>query len=120
MLNFCNNIYYYSGLDKDIETSIRRWLVYIESESPENDKLPQEWKNKTPFQRLCIIRALRTDRMTYAAKAYVEEILGSKYTMFRPPEFSESFKESSSRTPIFFILSAGVDPTRVNIYNYIK
>lgn len=53
--------------------------------------------------------------MTYAAKIYVQEILGAKYTNFRPPEFSESFKETTSRTPVFFILSAGVDPTRVNM-----
>lgn len=53
--------------------------------------------------------------MTYAAKIYVQEILGTKYTNFRPPEFSESFKETTSKTPVFFILSAGVDPTRVNV-----
>lgn len=111
---------YLSGLDKDIEASSKRWQLYIDGEAPEKDKLPQEWKTKSPFQRLCIIRALRTDRMTYAAKVYVQEILGQKYTNFRPPEFSESFKETSSRTPVFFILSAGVDPTRVNNYIYFK
>jgi len=90
--------------------------LYIDSDAPENEKLPQDWKNKTPIQRLCIIRALRTDRMTYATKIYVQEVLGPNYINFRPPLFSESFKESSSITPIFFILSAGVDPTLVNIY----
>jgi len=53
--------------------------------------------------------------MTYAAKVYVQEILGQKYTNFRPPEFIDSFKETTCKTPVFFILSAGVDPTRVNI-----
>lgn len=53
--------------------------------------------------------------MTYAVKAYVEEVLGAKYTNFRPPKFAESFKETTPKTPVFFILSAGVDPTRVNI-----
>lgn len=108
-------ICYLRGLDKDIETSGKRWQLYVDGEAPENDKLPQDWKNKSPFQKLCIIRALRTDRMIYAAKVYVQEVLGLKYTNFRPPEFSESFKETSSKTPVFFILSSGVDPTRVNI-----
>jgi dynein heavy chain len=90
--------------------------MYIDSETPENEKLPQMWKNKSPFQRLCIIRALRTDRMTYAAKEYVKECFGARYTNFRPPEFAESLKETSSRTAVFFILSAGVDPTRVSLY----
>ncbi|XP_050529246.1 dynein beta chain, ciliary-like [Daktulosphaira vitifoliae] len=102
----------FTGLDKDIEASGKRWQIYMESEAPEKEKLPQDWKNKTPLQRLCILRSMRTDRMTYASKAYVEEVLGVKYTNFRPPEFSESFKETTSRTPVFFILSAGVDPTR--------
>lgn len=57
--------------------------------------------------------------MTYATKVYVEEVLGVNYTNFRPPEFSDSFKETSSKTPVFFILSAGVDPTRVNITYFI-
>lgn len=51
--------------------------------------------------------------MTYATKVYVQETLGLNYTNFRPPEFSESFKETSAKTPVFFILSTGVDPTRV-------
>lgn len=51
--------------------------------------------------------------MTYATKVYVQETLGLNYTKFRPPEFSESFKETSSKIPVFFILSIGVDPTRV-------
>lgn len=107
---------YLRGLDKDIEVSGKRWQQYIDSEAPEKEKLPQEWKNKSPFQRLCIIRALRTDRMTYATKVYVKEILGPNYINFRPLEFSESFKETTSRTPVFFILSAGVDPTRVSFF----
>jgi len=53
--------------------------------------------------------------MTYATKVYVQEILGPKYINFRPPEFIDSFKETTSKTPVFFILSTGVDPTRVNI-----
>lgn len=58
--------------------------------------------------------------MTYAAKQYVKEDLGGKYTNFRPPEFAESYKETSSRTAVFFILSPGVDPTRVNIIILVK
>lgn len=54
------------GLDKDIEVASKRWLKFTEGETPEKDKLPGEWKNKSPLQRLCIMRALRLDRMTYA------------------------------------------------------
>ena len=54
------------NLDRDIEGSAKRWKKYVESEAPEKEKLPQEWKTKTSVQKLCIMRALRPDRMTYA------------------------------------------------------
>lgn len=45
--------------------------------------------------------------------AFIEEKLGSKYTERKSMEFSKSFEESNSTTPIFFILSPGVDPLKV-------
>lgn len=100
----------FRGIDKDIEQSTKRWRYFIDAETPEREKLPGEWKHKTAFQRLCIVRTLRPDRITYAAWCFVAEIMGTKYTERRMIPFSESFKESSAVTPIFFILSPGVDP----------
>jgi dynein heavy chain len=99
-------------LDKDIESSPNRWKKYVELEAPEKDKLPGEWKTKTSLQRLCIMRCLRPDRMTYALKEFVRENLGSKFVESRTVEFAKSFEESSALTPIFFILSPGVDPLK--------
>lgn len=56
----------FRNLDRDIEGSAKRWKKFVESEAPEKEKFPQEWKNKTSLQRLCMMRALRPDRMTYA------------------------------------------------------
>ena len=58
----------FRNLDRDIEGSAKRWKKLAESEAPEKEKLPQEWKNKNALQRLCILRALRPDRMTYAVR----------------------------------------------------
>lgn len=58
----------YRNLDRDIDSAKKRWKKFCEGENPERDKLPQEWKNKTVFQRLCIMRSLRPDRMTYATR----------------------------------------------------
>ena len=46
----------------------------MDSECPEKEKFPQEWKNKNSLQKLCMMRALRPDRMTYAV-AYVQTTL---------------------------------------------
>ncbi|XP_075210990.1 dynein heavy chain at 93AB [Lycorma delicatula] len=102
----------FRNLDRDIESNFKRWKKFVECECPEREKFPQEWKNKTALQRLCMMRALRPDRMTYAVAAFIEEKLGSKYTEGRSVEFSKSYEESSPSTPIFFILSPGVNPLK--------
>ncbi|KAA0725373.1 Dynein heavy chain 9, axonemal [Triplophysa tibetana] len=106
------NMEEFRNLDRDIEGSVKRWKKFVESECPEKEKFPQEWKNKTALQRLCMMRALRPDRMTYAVRDFVEEKLGSKYVMGRSVDFAVSFEESGAATPIFFILSPGVDPLK--------
>ncbi|ELW52442.1 Dynein heavy chain 9, axonemal [Tupaia chinensis] len=105
MEEFCN-------LDRDIEGSAKSWKKFVESECPEKEKFPQEWKNKTSLQRLCLMRAMRPDRMTYAMRDFVEEKLGSKYVVGRALDFAASFEESGPATPMFFILSPGVDPLK--------
>ncbi|CAH1639911.1 unnamed protein product [Spodoptera littoralis] len=102
----------FRNLDRDIETSPKRWKKIVEVECPEREKFPQEWKNKPALQRLCMLRALRPDRMTYAVAAYIEEKMGAKYVENRTVEFSKSFEETSPTTPIFFILSPGVNPLK--------
>uniref|UniRef100_A0A8C4MMP7 Dynein axonemal heavy chain 9 n=1 Tax=Equus asinus asinus TaxID=83772 RepID=A0A8C4MMP7_EQUAS len=99
------------NLDRDIEGSAKSWKKFVESEYPEKEKFPQEWKNKTALQRLCMMRAMRPDRMTYAID-FVEEKLGSKYVVGRALDFATSFEESGPATPMFFILSPGVDPLK--------
>ncbi|XP_039265498.2 dynein beta chain, ciliary-like [Styela clava] len=102
----------FRNLDRDVEGSAKRWKKFVESECPEKEKFPQEWKNKTSLQKLCMMRAFRPDRMTYAVKNFVEEKLGTKYVENRSVEFSKSYEESGPETPVFFVLSPGVDPLK--------
>jgi dynein heavy chain len=71
--------------------SAKRWKKFVESEAPEKEKFPQEWKSKTSLQKLCIMRALRPDRMLYALSLFVEEKLGRKYVENRTIECKFSF-----------------------------
>ncbi|XP_075415820.1 dynein axonemal heavy chain 17 [Tenrec ecaudatus] len=102
----------FKNLDNDIEGSAKRWKKLVESEAPEKEIFPKEWKNKSALQKLCMVRCMRPDRMTYAVKNFVEEKMGSKFVENRSVEFSRSYEESSPSTPIFFILSPGVDPLK--------
>lgn len=58
----------FKNLDSDIEGSAKRWKKLVESEAPEKEVFPKEWKNKTALQKLCMVRCMRPDRMTYAVK----------------------------------------------------
>jgi dynein heavy chain len=102
----------FRNLDRDIENNSKRWRKFVEAEAPEKEKFPQEWKKKDALQRLCMMRALRPDRMTYAVQGFVEENLGSRFISNKSVPFQESFGESGPSTPIFFILSPGVDPLK--------
>ncbi|KAJ3220317.1 hypothetical protein HK099_004389 [Clydaea vesicula] len=102
----------FRSLASDIEGSAKQWKKYCENEVPENEKLPQEWKNKSAMQKLCILRCLRPDRMTYAIKNFVCAKIGQKYGDSSRVPLPRSFEESNPATPIFFILSPGVDPVK--------
>ncbi|XP_077065347.1 dynein axonemal heavy chain 11 [Siphateles boraxobius] len=102
----------FRGLDRDVEGSAKRWRKLVESECPERERLPQDWKNKSPLQRLIILRAFRPDRMTYALRSFIEDSLGSKYMDVGRMEFEKCFEECSPSTPVFFILSPGVNPVK--------
>ncbi|KAF3819187.1 hypothetical protein GH733_013337 [Mirounga leonina] len=99
----------FRGIDRDVEGSAKQWRKWVESECPEKEKLPQEWKKKSLVQKLIILRAVRPDRMTYALRNFVEEKLGANYVGRTRVDLVKAFEESSPATPIFFILSPGVD-----------
>ncbi|CAL8088373.1 unnamed protein product [Calicophoron daubneyi] len=107
-----SNMENFRNLDKDIEGSAKRWKKFVDGEAPEKEKLPQEWKSKNALQRLCIMRALRPDRMTYAVSDFVAEKLGQMYVRGAGMPFAKSFEETGPAIPVFFILSPGVDPLK--------
>ncbi|KAH8326498.1 hypothetical protein KR067_009278 [Drosophila pandora] len=105
-------IEHFYGIDKDMENYTKRWRKFMSSDTPEREQFPGEWKHRTPLQKLCIIRALRPDRMTYAMRQFVEQTMGKSYAEVQTPPFGAIFQELNAATPAFFILSPGVDPIR--------
>ena len=87
------------------------WKQMYDSASPETMKLPGDLdKWTTPYQKLCILRCIRPDRLTPALTRFVATYRGEKYT--QPPGFdlAATFKDSTNMTPLVFILSPGTDP----------
>ncbi|CAG7717651.1 unnamed protein product [Allacma fusca] len=102
----------FRGIDRDIESGPKKWKSVVDSECPERESFPGDWRSRVGVPRLCIMRCLRPDRMMYAVSVFIEETLGSKYVKSTRLDFSQSYKETSRETPVFFILSPGVDPLK--------
>lgn len=47
-----SNMAEFKNIDKDLEGSAKRWKKFVESECPEKEKFPGEWKNKNALQKL--------------------------------------------------------------------
>ena len=71
-----------------------------------------EWKKLNEFPKLLIMRCLRTDRMGEALSTFVRKEMGEKYVTSLPFSLPRSFSDALPETPIFFILSPGVDPVK--------
>jgi dynein heavy chain len=102
----------FERLIDDIKGSSKRWKAWSMSEAPERVALPQDWKNKTEFQKLLVMRALRPDRLTQAVRSYVGEKLDKRYIAPNPFVLDQVFAESRPSTPMFFILFPGADPIK--------
>merc|ERR1719199_2412476 len=82
-------------------------------EMAESQKLPGEWEKKlTDFQKLLLIRALRSDRITGALTNFVENQMGSEYVNQDAFDAAKMYEETGPSTPIFFILFPGYSPSK--------
>ena len=91
------------------------WLKVYESEMPHKQKLPGKWdddlnEDGIPFERLCILRCLRPDRVVPMVTDFVAAMMSPEF--IEPPPFNlgECFADSSPISPLVFILSPGQDP----------
>lgn len=101
-----------TGLNTDIETTPKLWRNLLSSAHPERQKLPGDWKYKSLVEQVCILRALRPDRLISSMRCFIENNLGARYVNIRQTSFEKTFEEASSTVHTFFTLSPGVDPMR--------
>ena len=60
------------------------------------------------MQSVCSLQ--RPDRLTAALENFIAANMGAKFIKDQAVELAVSFKDSSPTTPVFFILSPGVNP----------
>jgi dynein heavy chain len=96
---------------EDLDLNMEGWREWNDGPKPEMEDLPGEWAAKcTPFAKLLVLRALRTDRVTSAITTYIVEQLGERYMSQPPFDMADTFADSSYKSPLFFTLFPGVDP----------
>jgi dynein heavy chain len=101
-----------SGIQSSIEGSIRDWKHWYMAGKPEEETMPGDWSSKcSEMQTLCIVRALRVDRILFAATKFISSNIGAEFV--EPPSFDLKvvYETSGPKTPLVFVLSPGVDPT---------
>lgn len=105
-------------LEKEAPKRFEDWYNEL---APENEKLPLDWKKleSMPFQKLLVIRCLRPDRITTALDNFIRKTLpkGNDFvdcdaTNSFIQVLKSSYLDSTTTTPIYFILSPGANPVK--------
>ena len=89
------------------------WSDYVNSDFPEEMKLPGAFANISEFQRLVVLKIFRPEKLVFGIPRYVAAELGEEF--ITPPNFdlASAFKDSGPMTPMIFVLSSGAD---INMY----
>eukprot|EP01017_Pseudomicrothorax_dubius_P026129 TRINITY_DN2891_c0_g1_i1.p1 TRINITY_DN2891_c0_g1~~TRINITY_DN2891_c0_g1_i1.p1 ORF type:complete len:733 (+),score=221.94 TRINITY_DN2891_c0_g1_i1:69-2201(+) len=101
----------FANFSQSLEQDPLPWKKWYGEEKAEFADLPRSFKELSKFHRLLLLRAMRPDRCPSALFAFVSEFMGERFVEQRPFNIEETYEESSSVTPIFFVLFPGVDPT---------
>jgi len=101
----------FENLPQQMESESLQWKKWYGDEKAESAELPKSVKDLSLFHRILLLRALRPDRLNGALTQYVTESLGIEF--IEQPSFNMQivYDEMSMKTPAFFVLFPGVDPT---------
>jgi dynein heavy chain len=108
----------FSGLKAHVRKNMKEWGLasrsWFASGSNNDDILiPNGWDagNKlTDFQRLLLIKAVRSDLLVSGSNLFVKNTLGEKYGEAPALDLQAALEVSSNATPLIFVLSSGADP----------
>uniref|UniRef100_A0A668T5Z5 Dynein axonemal heavy chain 1 n=1 Tax=Oreochromis aureus TaxID=47969 RepID=A0A668T5Z5_OREAU len=90
----------------------------FDSSQPHREPLPGAWDVMLDsFQKLLVLRCLRADCLIQGLQDFVTAELGQRFIEPQTSDLSVVFTESSSSTPLIFVLSPGTDPA-ADLYKF--
>jgi len=101
----------FSGLREDFACFEAKFKEIYDSADAHQVPLPARWGEQlNNFQRMCILRCLRADKISLAVQDFVIEKMGDRFV--KPPSFNlrTCYEDASYLTPLVFVLSSGSDP----------
>jgi dynein heavy chain len=111
----------FKGLNVDVINNIDDWRELYDDLEPHNTALPGLWPDKlNSLQKLCVLRAIRADKIPDGIMNYVIEQTGQKYVEPPPFDMLSCFKDSNVLSPLIFVLSKGSDPAKAWVEFSVK
>ena len=124
----------FGKITTDLVEAAPRFREWFNSLAPETEKLPLDWASldRTPFQKMLVVRCLRPDRVSTALANFIRVTLpnGNSYadcdgTLNSQEILDQSLSDSTPTTPIYFILSPGANvvadlDAMANKYGFVK
>ena len=99
------------SLRPHVKDNLSSWKDIFDSSEPHKAEFPIPFNEVASLSRLAILRCFRPDKIVPAVLQFIIQELGNR-KFVEPPTFDlvGSFADSTSITPLVFVLSPGADP----------
>jgi dynein heavy chain len=102
----------FTGIKEHMAQKKEEYKKFFESSTPHEMPLPSPWETKlSPFQRLLVVRVLRSDNIVLSSFNFVIKQKGQKFVEPPPFDLGSCYDDSTPISPLIFVLSPGADPT---------
>ncbi|CAE7768679.1 DNAH7 [Symbiodinium sp. CCMP2456] len=105
----------YAQIPASFNEQMVRWKEAYDSSDPmgclTGPTAPHCIEDLSGFQKLLVLRCVRPDRVLPAVLGYVADEIGEKFVTPPPFDIAGSYADSSTISPLIFVLSPGSDPS---------
>ncbi|CAM9544257.1 unnamed protein product [Chrysoparadoxa australica] len=104
----------FEGLLSDMQgEGLQAWKALYDHSEPQTLPLPGRWEATLDgFEKMCLLRSLRADKVQDAIVMYVMDQLGKEFVEPPPFDLNACYADSTVVAPLIFVLTKGSDPTK--------